>query len=314
MNSRGASQRYLVLAIGLVTVGLLGLSACGSNAGPPNSAPQTSTQTPATPGPSQTPTQPSTSASIGQPTTQPNQRSLSVYFFSRLSKDHLAPAARPIGSAAVLADALRALSAGPNQEEKAAGFTTQMPIGINVRKVDLKNGIATIELESARADENTGLPDAALAQVVFTATQFPTVRAVKVEADGQHAVAPHQSPSHEPSSGDALLSRADFEDWSPAVLIESPVFGTTINSPVRIHGTANTFEAVFRIELTDWDGRIVASRIVMATSGSGTRGTFDVTIPYATAKSGSGEIIASFDSPKDGSRIVVSETPVIVAP
>jgi hypothetical protein len=111
-----------------------------------------------------------------------------------------------------------------------------------------------------------------------------------------------------------LLSRADFEDWSPAVLIESPVFGTTINSPVRIHGTANTFEAVFRIELTDWDGRIVASRIVMATSGSGTRGTFDVTIPYATAKSGSGEIIASFDSPKDGSRIVVSETPVIVAP
>jgi hypothetical protein len=237
-----------------------------------------------------------------------------VYYFSKLSKDRLAPAARPIGSVRVLADALRALSGGPSETEKAAGFTTQLPTSIDVREVDLKDGIATIELESVRATDHIGLPDAALAQVVFTATQFPTVRAVKVETDGRHAVAPHQSPFHEPSNSDALLNRTDFEEWSPAVLVESPVFGATISSPVWIHGTANTFEAVFRIELTDGDGRIIASRIVMATSGSGTRGTFDVTIPYATTSSGSGEIIASVDSAKDGSRIVVSETPVIVAP
>lgn len=311
MSTNSVACRHPIRAIIVVTAGLLALAACGSGA--PSTSPQSSTNaapTTITTAPNATP--PSPTASTTQPA-MPSQRTVSVYFFGRLAKDHLTPTARPAGSTAVLADALRALATGPNQAEQAAGITTQLPAGITVHEVDLEHGIATIALRSA----NTAIPgfsNAALAQVVFTATQYSTVRAVKVDIDGQHAIAPHPSATAASHGDDSVLTRADFEDWSPAVLVESPVFGTTIHSPVRIHGTANTFEAMFRIEITDWDGRIVASQTVMATSGSGTRGTFDVTIPYTTQQSGSGEIITSFDSPKDGSRIIVSETPLTVAP
>jgi hypothetical protein len=234
-----------------------------------------------------------------------------VYFYAKLSKDRLAPVARSAGSVAVLGDAVRALAAGPSPSEQAGGLTTQFPLGVGVHEVEIKQGVASIELTSHAAGP-TGLTNAALAQLVFTATQFPTVNAVEVDLDGRHAVAPNRPGTGEDPAADPTLSRADFEEWSPAVLLETPVMGASIHTPARMRGTANTYEATFRIEIADSDGRIVASQIVMATSGSGTRGTFDVTVPYAATRSGSGEIITSTESAKDGSRIIISETPVIV--
>lgn len=296
--SRTTPRRGISRAVVVAAAGLLALSACGSGSpsgrtpvptGPTTSmSPSAATSSPAQP------TAPSGSSTHPAPT----ERTFSVYFFSKLSKDRLAPVVRPAGSQTVLADALRALSVGPNQSEQVVGITTQFPRDVEVHDIDLHDGVATIELDGDHAAEHAELPDAALAQVVFTATQFPTVHAVKVEGDGHHQV----------------LTRNDFENWSPQVLVEAPVMGATIHSPVRIVGTANTYEAHLRIEITDWDGRIVASQAVMATSGSGTRGTFDVTIPYTTARSGSGEIVTSVQSAKDGSRIVISEIPVTVAP
>ena len=311
MSTNSVTRRHPVRAIVVVIIGLLALAACGSGTRSP--APSSSTSaaptTATTPAPTGTQSPPSASATQSA---TPSQRTVSVYFFGTLAKGRLTPTARPAGSVAVLADAMRALSGGPNQSERATGITTQIPAGIEVHEVDLEHGVATIELRSATTPP--ALSNAALAQVVFTATQFPTVAAVKVDVDGQHAVAPHRSAPAASHGDDNLLTRADFEDWSPAVLVESPLLDSTIHSPVRIHGTANTFEATFRIEIADWDGRIVASQIVMATSGSGMRGTFDVTIRYATQQSGTGEIITSVESAKDGSRIVISETPVTVAP
>lgn len=147
-----------------------------------------------------------------------------------------------------------------------------------------------------------------MAQLVFTATQFPTVDGVRLLLDG-HTVTPTRPVD---ALAQRALTRTDFEDSSPAVLVESPLLGDTVSSPVRVFGSANTFEAVFQIEITDWDGRIVATQRVMATSGTGTRGTFDVTVPYRVTRSGSGELITSVFSAKDGSRIVISETPLQV--
>ena len=73
------------------------------------------------------------------------------------------------------------------------------------------------------------------------------------------------------------LTRADFEDYTPAILVESPLPFQDVTSPVRASGTANTFEANFNYELTDTDGRIVDENFVTATSGTGTRGTFEFT-------------------------------------
>jgi hypothetical protein len=135
------------------------------------------------------------------------------------------------------------------------------------------------------------LSSEALAQVVYTLTQFPTVESVEFEGD--------------------TYTRADFEEQTPPVLVESPLPFEQVTSPLRATGTANTFEATFNYELTDTDGRIVDENFVTATSGTGTRGTFDFTTkPYTVPFDGVGSLIVFEHSAKDGSRINLVEIPV----
>jgi hypothetical protein len=49
---------------------------------------------------------------------------------------------------------------------------------------------------------------------------------------------------------------------------------------LRIRGTANTYEAMFTVQLFDEDGQKLAEKPVMATSGSGERGTFDEQLEF----------------------------------
>jgi hypothetical protein len=84
-----------------------------------------------------------------------------------------------------------------------------------------------------------------------------------------------------------------------------------VSSPLRVTGTANTFEATFNYELTDTDGRIVDENFVTATSGSGERGTFDFTTdPFTVPFDGVGSLIVFELSAEDGSRIHLVEIPV----
>ena len=75
-------------------------------------------------------------------------------------------------------------------------------------------------------------------------------------------------------------------------------------------GTANTFEATFNYDLVDSAGKVIATHFVTATSGSGTRGTFDFTVPYTVDKPGLGKLVVYELSAKDGSRIHSSEVPI----
>jgi hypothetical protein len=86
-----------------------------------------------------------------------------------------------------------------------------------------------------------------------------------------------------------------------------------VASPVRVHGNADTFEATFQIEVVDGDGKVVAHKTVTATSGSGERGSFDVTIPFADAASGRGRIVAYEASAENGQRIHVVEIPIVLS-
>ena len=106
------------------------------------------------------------------------------------------------------------------------------------------------------------------------------------------------------------MTREDCESVAPAILVEAPTPGDPIRSPVRVRGTANTFEAQFILKIVDPGGKTLVEKPVMATSGSGTRGTFDVTVPYKSSKSGWGKIVVYEASAKDGSPINVVEIPV----
>ena len=196
------------------------------------------------------------------------------------------PTLREIGQTDALAQAaLDELLAGPTEQEGAdLQFTTAIPEDVEGVVASIEDGVAAVEL-------SVDLSDEPLAQVVYTLTQFVTVESVDIQGN--------------------TLTRADFEDLTPAILVESPLSFEDVTSPLRVTGTANTFEATFSYELTDTDGLIVDENFVTATSGTGTRGTFDFTTePYTVPFDGVGALIVFEHSAKDGSRINLVEIPL----
>ena len=81
--------------------------------------------------------------------------------------------------------ALEALLTGPTRAERTAGLTTKIPSGTRPLGVTIANGVAKVDLTSAfEAGAGAGSLQLRLAQVVYTLTQFPTVKAVRFELDG----------------------------------------------------------------------------------------------------------------------------------
>jgi hypothetical protein len=180
--------------------------------------------------------------------------------------------------------ALQTLLEGPTAEERAEGLVSALPEGARLGRLAIAGGVATVDLAAELTPE-------AQAQVVYTLTQFPTVDSVRLGADAPAA------------------TRKTFEDQTPSILVETPLPGETVTSPLRIAGTANTFEATFRAELVDAAGNQIAIRSMMATSGSGERGTYSAAIPF-TAAPGRGRLVVFEDSAEDGSRIHQVEIPI----
>jgi hypothetical protein len=120
--------------------------------------------------------------------------------------------------------------------------------------------------------------------------------------------APSQPVSYQGKS----YSRSDFEDETPAILVESPLPFQAVTAPLRVTGTANTFEATFEYDLLDPEGKSLSHDFVTATSGSGTRGTFDFTIPFE-APNGLGKLVVYERSAADGSKTHVVEIPLTLA-
>ncbi|MGB2953293.1 MAG: Gmad2 immunoglobulin-like domain-containing protein [Gaiellaceae bacterium] len=194
---------------------------------------------------------------------------------------------RPVGREVPKTDAVAAaalhLLAGLTSQERDLGLESAIPAGTTFTRLDVKDGVASLSVAPA-------LPKPALAQVVYTLTQFPTVRAVEL--------------------GGKRLTRADFEEETPPILVESPLPYDSVTSPLRAQGTANTFEATFEYDLKDPDGKLVSHHFETATSGSGTRGTFDFAVPFTVARKGLGHLIVYEISAADGSRIHEVEIPI----
>jgi germination protein M len=214
-----------------------------------------------------------------------DETTISVYF---LRDGKIAAARRTVPSTQAIARAaLDELGKGPTAQEQEAGLTTAVGT-LGIERLEIAGGTATFD--------RSGDDCAGTAQIVYTLTQFPTVERVR---------------------GDCItgapVGRADLEEETPQIFVESPTVGETVSSPLRIRGTANTFEATFMVNVADWDGRIVAERFVTATSGSGERGTFDATIPFEVTRPG-GSLIVFESSAEDGSQLHVVEIPLDLQP
>ena len=185
---------------------------------------------------------------------------------------------------AVAAAALGELIMGPSPvESRDLEVTSSVPADLEFSGLAVSDGVARVELSD-------DLSRPALAQVVHTLTQFPTVEAVEI--DGKR------------------YTRAGVEAFAPSILVESPLPFEHVSSPLRARGTANTFEATFEYELTDPEGKVIADHFVTATSGSGTRGTFEFKVPFKVDRAGVGALIVFERSAEDGSRIHEVEIPI----
>jgi Immunoglobulin-like domain of bacterial spore germination/Sporulation and spore germination len=224
-------------------------------------------------------------------TTSVESARVRVYF---LRDGQVWPVAREIGDVLFDDIALDQLLAGPNDDEMQLGLETALPEGLEAN-VTVEDGVATVELESA-----TELTREALAQIVYTETALPGVDSVTIQGGV-------------PEGAFVALgyTRADFEEQTPSVLVESPLPFEEVDSPIRASGTANTFEATFHYELTDTDGLIVDENFVTATSGTGARGTFEFTTEeYTVPFDGIGALIVFERSAEDGSKVNIVEIPL----
>jgi hypothetical protein len=81
-----------------------------------------------------------------------------------------------------------------------------------------------------------------------------------------------------------------------------------------VTGTADVFEAQFRLQVLDGRRNILIDLPVQATCGTGCRGTFEVTVRYAIATAQWGTLRVFDLSAKDGVPTDISEYPVWLKP
>ena len=208
-----------------------------------------------------------------------------VYF---VRDDELGFAQRSVAVTPLIAKAtLEELLAGPTAEEKEAGLTSDIPPNTEVVSVDVANAMADVELSNP-------LDELGTMQVVQTLTQLEAIERVRLEG--------------------REYASADTEDALPAILVESPAPGATVASPLTIRGTANTFEATFEVELRPALGKPLYKDFVTATSGNGTRGTFEQTLDFTVDRERPGTLVVYENSAEDGSVMSEVEIPVTIRP
>lgn len=245
------------------------------------------------------------STSTAAPTTTTvKQTTVRVYL---VRGEKVGPVRRPAARTTPARSAVEELLKGPSAADADAGLTSAIPKGTKLRSINIAAGTATVDLTTEFGSGGGSLSmQERVAQVVFTLTQFPTVKQVSFRMNG----APVEMLGGEGLIIDTPQTRANWEDMTPAILVESPLPGDTVKSPFTVSGTANTFEATYMVSLTDSKGKKVYENFGTATSGTGTRGTFSQTVKFSGAASGVGTLKVFESSAKDGSEINVVEMPV----
>lgn len=294
-------RRGTLLLLWSMAIASLGLVACSSG-----STPSTSTKATTTSSPSGLPT-----STLGGSTTAPaSPVTVSLYWVrggQSLGVSHRSiPATQGVGAAAV-----NALLGGPVAPESSAGPTSTVPSGSKLLGLSITNGIAAASFNSTFASGGGSFSmQARIAQVVFTLTQFSTVQKVLFQLNGVTATT---------FGGEGLIldhpvGRSDEVSLLPPIFLENPAVGDTVHSPLQVTGMANTYEATFRVQLVDAAGRFVVDHYVMATSGTGTWGTFDTRFAFPTPTAGPGKVVVFEISAKDGSHVNEVDIPLTVGP
>ena len=286
--------RSRMLVTALVSSALL-LAACGDDGGDTASTTTTTSTVPS-------PTIGASGSSTTLGTVPANAVAAAVFF----GRDGLvATAGRAVEAPAVARGALTALLDGPTAFEEGLGMSSAIPAGTRLLDIEVVDGVATVDLSGEFLDDLGDDTVLRVAEVVFTLTQFPTVDRVTILVE--------ETPT--PTVGfDAVpvedVDRADFEEVTPLILVESPTPGAAVSAPVQVSGIANTFEANVQYEVTGPDGAVLDDGFTTASAGTGAWGTFS----FAPDLPPGDAVINVFEeSAEDGSRVNEYAVPVAVS-
>ncbi|OOK81655.1 immunoglobulin-like domain of bacterial spore germination family protein [Mycobacterium kansasii] len=166
-----------------------------------------------------------------------------------------------------------------------------------------RGGTATVDLSNDFRADGAALSAVPMqlrvAEVVCTLTQFAGVDQVTITVDGK------------PLDGAANLKRADVDAVLPRILIESPVPGEAVTSPLKVSGIANVFEGTVTYSVNAPDGAELDQGFTTVTGLEwGNWGPFAFTSNYSTQQHGLGRVTVWEVSMKDGSHRNVYEVPV----
>jgi germination protein M len=192
-----------------------------------------------------------------------------------LRETRLVSAHRQVAGPGVLRGALAALLAGPSDAERSAGVNTTIPAGTRLLDVSLANGLATVDLSTEFGTGGGSLSMLArVAEVVFTATQFPSVDGVAFRMNGVPLTV---------LGGEGLVltspqTRAMVDRTiAGSVIIDTPTPGATVRRTFTVRGEGDVYETQFPIEV--WAGGRQVGGLAPVTAGAwGTWRTFEVTI------------------------------------
>ena len=188
--------------------------------------------------------------------------------------------------------ALEALLEGPDSFEQDYGLSSAVPDGTQLLGLKIADGIARVDLTSEfESGGGSASMQMRLAQVVYTITQFPTVKGVVFSLDGE----PIDVLGGEGIIIDHPLTRGDYADLLPTILVTSPALGQEVGSPVLIRGSANVFEANVSVKILDENDEVIAETFTTATCGTGCRGTYRVSVPYEVDHAQDGTIVVHDD-------------------
>lgn len=232
---------------------------------------------------------------------------------------HLVPFQRTIdvseNSSAVdrIRAAMIAAIGGPEDAEidVYASLSSGVPAGTELLEIAVDDGIVTADFNDTFASGGGTLSVMSrLAQIVYTATSFEGIDGVVFAIDGETV----DVFSSEGIVLDGPQTRADFEDLLPLVMIESPLPGAEVMSPVNVAGVANAFEASvsFRIETTG--GEVLAESFTTATCGTGCFGEFGDLVYFDVEEETAALVVAFEYSANDGSPVNEFAVPVTLMP
>lgn len=103
---------------------------------------------------------------------------------------------------------------------------------------------------------------------------------------------------------------------SDAIAIDVPEDSAQVTVPLATSGTANTFEAALTVDVLNEAGDILCVRHLSATSGSGTRGTWQALLGFAPQRDAEEPVtLRAYElSAKDGSIINLVERELTLSP